>query len=102
MRISARLPPHLARTVRVAVPLALLNLSVAVSYGALAAGPLGATALPTAIFSSLVAAVLGGAIVALAALCVDLVARAGPGASILGVHLANRPVIATSPVQAQQ
>lgn len=104
MRLPAHLSLDVVRALRGAAPLAILNLSVTVGYGTLAAGALGAPALQLGVFAALLSAALGGVVVALngravaqvsgptatlaviyGSLCADLVARAGPGATMLDV-----------------
>jgi MFS superfamily sulfate permease-like transporter len=84
-----------------AASIALLNLSLVLALGSLAATAIGASALPTAVVAAFIASTLGGLIVALlvrapaeisgaatsvtiiyAALAADLVSHAGTGASV--------------------
>lgn len=90
-----------------AATIALLNLSLVLALGALAATPLGGDALPTALVAAFVAATIGGFLVAVlvrtpgeicgpassiiviyAALGADLAARAGPHATVAQVWAA--------------
>lgn len=97
MTTHARLPASVLPAISAAATIALLNLALLLAVGALSATPLGPGALGIGVVAGFLAATLGGFLVAVmarapaeicapassiaviyAALCADLVARAGP------------------------